>query len=195
VSEDALIPFEADKPNVARGYDYVLGGKDNFAADRDLYAEVLRVFPLAGALVRENREFQARAVEYVATQGVSQFIKVGAGLPGTVNTHEAAARVSPAARVAYVDNDPVVISHLAALLACPGHIAAVPGDMRCPSAILASPALTDLIDTSQPFCLILDLVEPGLTEARRWRSSHPPKPDDDRPADVLAGVARKPSRG
>jgi S-adenosyl methyltransferase len=259
-----LIPFDAGKPNVARGYDYVLGGKDNFAADRDLYAKVLRIYPLAGALVRENREFQARAVDYVARSGVLQFIKVGSGLPKTLNTHEAAGQVSPAARVAYVDNDPVVISHISALLARPGSVAAVPGDMRCPAAILASPALTELIDTSQPFCLMLtmildlveparaasivdefrramppgsffvasvsvnndrdlaermlaaytaatvhlhtreeigsyfagfELVEPGLTEARRWRPPHPEQAACDRPADVLAGVGRKPARG
>ena len=255
-----LVPFDAARPNVARGYDYVLGGKDNFAADRELYEEVLRIYPLAGALVRENREFQARAVDYVARQGVLQFIKVGSGLPSTLNTHEAAGRVSPAARVAYVDNDPVVISHITALLARPASIAAVPGDMRCPAAILSRPDLAELIDTSKPFCviltMILDLVEPGqaarivgefrqamphgsffvasvsvnndcglaermlkaytaatvhlhsrqqiagyftglemaepgLTEARRWRAPHVPGPDEDRPADVLAGVARK----
>ena len=258
-----LVPFDAGKPNVARGYDYVLGGKDNFAADRDLYAEVLRIYPLAGALVRENREFQARAVDYVARQGVLQFVKVGSGLPSTLNTHEAAARVSPAARVAYVDNDPVVISHISALLARPGRIAAVPGDMRCPADLLGRPDLAELIDTSKPFCVILtlildlvdpaqatriagefrqalppgsffvasvsankdcdlaermqkaytaatmhrhsrpqiasyfsglEMVEPGLTEVRRWRAAHPPAADEDRPADVLAGVARKPPR-
>jgi hypothetical protein len=259
VSDERLVPFDAGTPGIARGYDYVLGGKDNFTVDRELYAEILKVYPLSGALVRENREFQARAVGYVARRGVTQFIKVGAGMPATLNTHEAA---GPDARVAYVDNDPVVISHIAALLAAPGRVAAVPGDMRHPDEILASPALTALIDVSQPFCVVLtmildlvepaqaagivaafrrampaasylilsvsvnndapelaermlkaytaatvhlhtreqiagylaglDLVEPGLTEARHWRNPDPLPADGPRQADVLAGVGRTP---
>ena len=255
------MPFDAGKPSTARAYDYALGGKDNFAADRELVAKMLEVFPLSGVLARENREFLARAVDYVSRQGVLQFIDVGSGLPTSPNTHEVAGRVSPAAQVVYIDNDPVVISHAAALLASRGCVAAAPGDVRCPDAILACPELTALIDLSKPFCVILamvldfvepaqaadivaafrrampsesfliislginnntpdvaelviatytagavhvhsreqiigyfagfELVEPGLAEARCWRSPHAGTDTDSRPADVIAGVGRK----
>ena len=90
--EAPQMPFDARKPNVARAYDYALGGKDNFAADRELTAQIQEIFPWALALVQENREFLGRAVEFVARQGVRQFIDVGSGLPASPNTHEVAAR-------------------------------------------------------------------------------------------------------
>jgi hypothetical protein len=158
VSNGPLEPFNVDKPSVARAYDYSLGGKDNFAADRAQVAELTKVFPLAAVLSRENRQFLARAVGYVARHGVAQFIDVGAGLPASPAVHEIAGAACPDARVAYVDNDPVVISHAEALLARPGRIAVVPGDVRCPEDILASPALTAVIDLNEPFCLILAVV-------------------------------------
>ena len=153
------MPFDAAKPSIARAYDYALGGKDNFAADRELVARMLEVFPLSVVLTRENRQFLARAVEYVSGQGVRQFIDVGSGLPTSPSTHEVAGHLSPDARVVYVDNDPVVITHLAALTASRHPwVTVVPGDARHPEAILASPALTALIDLSQPFCVILGIV-------------------------------------
>lgn len=160
-----LRPFDVGKPSVARLHDYALGGKDNFAVDREAAAKLEQIFPLASVLARESREFQARAVGYVARCGVTQFIDVGSGMPASPATHEVAGRVSADARVAYVDNDPVVITHAAALLASPGQVAAVPGDASHPGEILASPALTAVIDTSQPFCVILatvlDFFEPA----------------------------------
>jgi hypothetical protein len=163
------VPFDARRPSVARGYNYALGGKDNFAVDRELHEDVMKVFPLGAVLVRENREFLARAVGYVARRGVAQFIEIGSGLPASPGTHEVADQACPGARMAYVDNDPVVISHIAALVASHGQVAAVPGDVRSPEAILASPALTGLIDTGSPWCviltMILDFVEP--TQAAR----------------------------
>jgi hypothetical protein len=167
VDRNPLLPFDASKPSIARAYDYALGGKDNFAADRELVAKMLEVFPLSVVLSRENRQFLARAVGHVSAQGVLQFIDVGSGLPTSPSTHEVAGRVSLEARVAYVDNDPVVISHIAALPASRGRgqIAAVPGDVRCPDAILADAGLTAIIDLSQPFCvilgMILDFLEPA----------------------------------
>lgn len=164
MSSEPLVPFDPSKPNMARAYDYALGGKDNFAADRDLSEHIQEIFPWAQALVRENRGFLARAVEYVARQGVRQFIDVGSGLPTSPNTHEVAGRVSPEARVAYADNDPVVIAHARALLACEGSVAAVPGDVRDPDAIMNNPGLKALIDLDQPACvilgMILDFIEP-----------------------------------
>jgi len=155
MSSGPLVPFDAGKPSVARIHDYALGGKDNFAADRELTAELREIFALGAVLARESREFQARAIGYAARQGVGQFIDVGSGLPASPAVHEVA---GPDARVAYVDNDPVVISHTTALLARPGSVAAVPGDVRCPQDILASPGLSAVIDTSRPFCLILAMI-------------------------------------
>ncbi len=197
----------------------------------------------------------------MAGQGVAQFIEVRSGLPASPGTQEIADLAHPGARVAYVDNDPVVISHVAALVSRPGRVAAVPGDVCCPQDILASPGLTALTDTSWPFCVILtmildfvapaqaaqitaafrdamsagsflilsigvnnntpdlardvikayraalvhlhsheqiagylvglEIVEPGLTEARHWRPPRPQAADTPRPADILAGVGRK----
>src|ERR1035437_612692 len=134
MSNEPLVPFDARKANIARAYDHILGGKDNYAVDRELAAKMLEVYPLAGVLARENRAFLARAIDYVSRQGVGQFIDVGAGLPTSPNTHEVACRVNPDARVVYVDNDPIVISHARALLAADGQVAAAPGDVRPPAA-------------------------------------------------------------
>src|SRR5215471_13889342 len=106
MERDPLVPFDAGRPNVARGYNYALGGKDNFAVDRAVHDDVMKVFPLGDLLVRETREFQSRAVGYVGGSGVAQFIEIGSGLPASPGTHELAARACPGARVAYVDNDP-----------------------------------------------------------------------------------------
>jgi len=151
-------PFDPTKPNIARVWDYWLGGKDNFAADRELAEKMLAVHPPTAQMARENRRFLGRAVSYVANRGIRQFIDVGAGLPTAVNTHDIAQHVDPDARVAYVDNDPIVISHARSLLAKSPGVIAVPGDMRDPARILADPGLTDLIDLADPVCVILSGV-------------------------------------
>jgi hypothetical protein len=97
--------FDSTRPNIARVWDYWLGGKDNFAADRELAEQMLEVYPLAAQMARENRQFLGKAVSYVAGQGIGQFIDVGAGLPTAVNTHDAACQAAPDAKVAYIDND------------------------------------------------------------------------------------------
>ncbi len=151
-------PFDATKPNIARVWDYWLGGKANFAADRELAEKMLAVHPVSAQMARENRRFLGRAVSYVAARGVRQFIDVGAGLPTALNTHDIAQQVNPEARVAYVDNDPVVISHARSLLAKSPRVIAVPGDMRDPGSILADAGLTDLIDLAEPACVIFSAV-------------------------------------
>src|ERR1700757_2742247 len=108
MEDDPLVPFDAGKPSTPRLHDYVLGGKDNFAVDRQIAAELTEVFPQIAMLAREVREFVARAVGYVAGQGVTHFMDVGWAMPASPATHEAASLASPGARVAYVDNDPVV---------------------------------------------------------------------------------------
>ena len=151
-------PFDASKPNIARVWDYWLGGKENFAADRELAEKMLAVHPLTAQMARENRQFLGRAVSYVAGRGIGQFIDVGAGLPTALNTHDIARRVNPQARVAYVDNDPVVISHARSLLAKSPGVIAVPGDMRDPGGILGDDGLTALIDLAEPACVIMSGV-------------------------------------
>jgi O-methyltransferase involved in polyketide biosynthesis len=151
-------PFDPTRPNIARVWDYWLGGKDNFAADRELATKMLAVHPVSAKMARENRRFLGRAVSYVAARGIGQFIDVGAGLPTALNTHDIARAVDPQARVAYVDNDPIVISHARSLLAKSPGVIAVPGDMRDPEAILADAALQDLIDLAEPVCVILSAV-------------------------------------
>ncbi len=151
-------PFDTAKPNIARVWDYWLGGKDNFAADRELAEKMLAVHPPTARMARENRQFLGRAVSYVATRGIRQFIDVGAGLPTALNTHDIAQAVDPQTRVAYVDNDPIVISHARNLLTKSPGVIAVPGDMRDPGHMLADPGLTGLIDLTQPVCVIMSGV-------------------------------------
>jgi O-methyltransferase involved in polyketide biosynthesis len=153
----AVEPIDSTKPNIARVWDYWLGGKDNFAVDRELAKKLLEVHPPSAQMAQQNREFLGRAVSYVAARGIWQFIDVGAGLPTALNTHDIAQQASPRARVAYVDNDPMVISHARSLLKSPGVIA-VPGDLRDPAGILADPGLTELIDLARPSCVILSGV-------------------------------------
>jgi hypothetical protein len=153
-----LEPFDPTRPNIARVWDYWLGGKDNFAVDRELAQKMLKVHPISAQMARENRQFLGRAVRYVAARDIRQFIDVGAGLPTALNTHDIARHVNREARVAYVDNDPVVISHARGLLATGPGVIAVPGDMRSPETILADPELAELIDLAEPACVILSAI-------------------------------------
>lgn len=148
---------DVNMPNIARVYDYWLDGKDNFQADRDQAAQLLLVCPSAAQLARENRIFLARAVVWMAEQGIRQFLDVGSGLPTANNTHEAAQSVDPACRVVYVDNDPMVVIHAQVLLSGPG-VAAASGDLAAPEEILALPAVRELIQPGEPVGLILGLV-------------------------------------
>ena len=151
--------FDTTRPNVARVYDYWLGGKDNFAADRAQADKLAELFPGIRQLVRENREFIIRAVSWVAGQGVRQFIDVGAGLPTRPSTHEAAHAVDHAAKIVYVDNDPLVVTHAAALLANENAgVVAVTGDLRDPVTLLDSPGLRQTVSLDEPVCLILAAV-------------------------------------
>ena len=140
----------------ARVYDYWLGGKDNFAADREAAERVLAVTPGLRERVRANRAFLARAMRYLAAEaGIRQFLDIGTGIPSANNTHEVAQAVAPDARVVYVDNDPIVLAHAKALLASgpQGATQYVDGDIRDPAAILEAAAST--LDFSQPVALML----------------------------------------
>jgi hypothetical protein len=160
--------FDPRTPSIARVYDYLLGGRDNFAADREMGDRLVAVFPPAADLVPENRQFLARAVAWVANQGVRQFIDLGCGLPTAPNTHETARAVAPDARVAYVDNDPVAVTHLREVVAkgSPG-VTVTDGDAGDPDAILG--AVSAGLDLAAPACLIIGFLlhfyEPGAARS------------------------------
>ena len=162
--------IDTSRPNTARVHDCLLGGKDNFAADRDQAARLLEVVPRLGSLARENRWFIARAVTWLAAQGIDQFIDLGCGLPTTIpNVYQSAQLARPGARVAYVDNDPVVTAHARALLAGDGAVAVVEADIREMAAVLARPELRKVIDMGQPAAVVTGMVMHffALGEARR----------------------------
>jgi hypothetical protein len=150
--------------NVARVYDYLLGGKDNFAADRELGKQLLEAFPQSAWISRQNRRFIGRAIRYCAQQGVTQFLDLGSGLPTMDNVHEVARRVIPAAAVVYVDNDRVALTHANALLATSAGVAAIFGDVREPQKILADAADCGVIDLSRPVVVLLAAVLHFITD-------------------------------
>jgi O-methyltransferase involved in polyketide biosynthesis len=155
--DETPLPFDASKPNIARVYDYLLGGKDNFEADRDEAKRILAVYPLLAQRVRENRVFLGRAVGMLAATGITQFLDLGSGLPTTNNTHEIAQSVNSDSRVVYVDNDPVVVLHAQALLFAQ-NVDAVAEDIADPAAVLAQPQVRSLIRPNEPAAVILASV-------------------------------------
>ncbi len=150
-------------PNVARVYDALLGGKDNFGADRQIAARASEVQPLVVAGVRANRAFLRRAVAYLAKQGIAQFLDLGSGLPTGDNVHEVAGRVNPDVRTVYVDVDPIVLVHARALLTDSPRTIVVEGDLREPDKILAHPDVRAHLDFAKPvavvMCAILHFIE------------------------------------
>jgi len=168
VPDDVQVGLDASRPSIARIYDYWLGGKDNFAADRAEAGRVLALYPPLVRMVRENRLFLSRSVSWLASEGIRQFLDIGSGLPTSQNTHEVAQAAGPGSRVAYVDSDPVVLSHGNALLRGNG-VAITAGDLREPKEIIESAAVRELIRPDEPTAVVLALVmhflDPGT--ARR----------------------------
>jgi S-adenosyl methyltransferase len=168
VTEDERVPSGVDvrTPNMARMYDYALGGKDNFAADREAVAKLFELAPENKDVPRANRRFLGRAVRFVAKQGVTQFLDLGAGLPSQGNVHEVAQQVIPDARVVYVDCDPVVLAHANALLADDAtSTTVVKADIRRPEEILAHPDVIASIDFSRPVAVLFVAVLHGIADA------------------------------
>ena len=149
--------IDVSVPNLARIYDYWLGGKDNFTADRAAAVESAAAIPQLPLLARENRAFLGRAVRFCVGAGVTQFLDIGSGLPTADNTHEVAQRAAAEARTVYVDIDRVVISHARALLATP-LTRAVRGDLTRPGEVLAAAEGTGLVDFAQPVAVLLGAV-------------------------------------
>ena len=150
--------FITTKPSIPRVWDVLLGGKNNFAADRDQAAKLLSVFPQAGQLARESREFQRRAVTLVATAGVRQFLDIGCGLPTSPATHEVAQQVQPGSVVVYADNDELVMSHAQNLLARAPGVVAVAGDLAHPDEILYDWRVRQVLDFRQPIAVVLTMA-------------------------------------
>ncbi len=148
--------FDPLQPHIARVYDHLLGGKDNFAADRALGDRIIESLPAVQVGVRAQRALLRRVVRYlVKDAGIRQLIDIGAGLPTADNVHEIAERLDPRSRVVYVDNDPVALAHARALLADDTGTIVVEGDLRRPAGILEHPDVRQHLDWDRPIGLLL----------------------------------------
>jgi S-adenosyl methyltransferase len=163
----AWAPDEVDieRPAAARMYDYYLGGSHNFAADRALAEETIRVWPEVVHVARANRAFLHRAVAYLVHAGIDQFLDLGSGIPTGGNVHDIAHTLNPEARTVYVDADPVAIAHSNALLADVPYAGAIHADLRDPESILRDPVLVNLLDLTRPVAVLLVAALPFVPES------------------------------
>jgi SAM-dependent methyltransferase len=211
VTEERSIPgVDTTTPSVARIYDAMLGGKDNFEVDRSARDELIRTAPDAPEMLQSNRRWLQRVVRWLAGQaGIDQFLDVGSGLPTAENTHEVAQSANHDARCVYVDNDPTAIAFGQALLADNDRTFFVAGDLTRPAELLADPAVADHLDLDRPLallqCATLHFVPPqaaaeqimrdyverlapgsyvGITHARN------PNPDDDDHDTIVTGNSK-----
>jgi hypothetical protein len=153
--------IDTTKAHEARFYDYWLGGVDHYPADRALGDEIAAHVPSIRNMVRNNRAFLGRAVRYAITElGITQFLDIGTGLPTARNTHEVAQEVDPAARVTYVDKDPLVLAHARALMTSTpqGETAFIHANLHDPQSILTDPTLIKTIDLSRPVAITLTMI-------------------------------------
>ena len=174
--EEPADPLDTRVAHIARVYDYLLGGKDNFAADRAAAGAMVAAYPDIVSSMKANRAFLTRAVRYLAAQeGMRQFLDIGTGIPASDNTHEVAQSVAPDSRVVYVDRDPVVLIHARALLTSSreGTTDYVEADARDPAAILSRAAT--VLDFSQPVALMLVAILHFI-------------PDHDRPHEIVSAL-------
>jgi S-adenosyl methyltransferase len=158
--------------NVARIYDCLLGGKDNFEADRAAAARITELIPGSAEACRLNREFLVRVVTHLARQGVRQFLDLGSGLPTRLNVHQVARHANGDSRVVYVDYDRVAVLHAQAILNDGEWVAAIEGDIRDPADIVAKAAGTGLIDFTEPVGVLMFAILHFI-------------PDDDKPREII----------
>ena len=152
------VDLQTERPHPARVYDYLLGGKDNFPADREAAEAGMRANPAGRTPPRENRKFLRRAVRYLAGEaGIEQFLDIGTGIPTAPNVHQVAQELVPHARVVYVDNDPIVLAHARALLtsSSAGQTQYIDADLRDVEQVLNSPQLRETLDLDKPVALLL----------------------------------------
>ena len=147
--------IDTTRPSIARAYDVVLNGKDNFEVDRAFVAEIVKVVPEIYDVATYNRQILGRGVRLLAERGITQFIDLGSGLPTVENTHHVAQRANPDSHVVYVDNDPMVLAHGRAILAENDRTGVVTSDLRDPAAILSDETVKRLIDLDRPVGLML----------------------------------------
>jgi hypothetical protein len=157
-AQSTPLELHPDRANVARIYDYYLGGSLHFAADRRVAEHILTLCPAAKRWATSNREFLGRAIRHLAHIGVRQFLDIGSGLPTAGNVHEIAQNINAAARVVYVDLDAAAVAHGRELLAGNELATAIEGDLRCPEAILAHPEVGALLDFNQPIAVVMVAV-------------------------------------
>lgn len=161
MTEENAVDLRTDRAHGARIYDYILGGKDNFAVDRDAGDATVQVWPALPVHMRANREFMHRAARFLARErGIDQFLDIGTGIPTQPNLHEVVQEVRPEARVVYTDKDPIVLAHARALMvsAARGRTAYVQSDLRAPEELLASQELRETLDLQRPIGLVLVAV-------------------------------------
>ena len=147
--------IDLERPSVARVYDYWLGGAHNFAADRAVAEKTLEYLPELRNIVLNHRAFLRRAVRYLLSQGIRQFLDLGSGIPTVGNVHEIAQSADPAAKVVYVDMDPVAVAHSRSLLSGNDQVSVLQADVRDPAAVLASPEVNEQLDFDEPVGVLM----------------------------------------
>ncbi|MCD2191565.1 SAM-dependent methyltransferase [Actinomycetospora soli] len=172
---EAGIDFE--RPNAARLYDYYLGGAHNFASDRELGEQVVKVMPEVRAWARANRAFLARVVRYCVAQGVRQFLDLGSGIPTVNHVHDVARELAPDTRVAYVDFEPVAVAHSQQLLAHVEGVSITRADARDPASVLSAPTVNELLDFREPVAVLAVALMHFVS-------------DDDDPVKMIEGYRR-----
>ncbi|WP_283133290.1 SAM-dependent methyltransferase [Rhizohabitans arisaemae] len=175
VESDWTLGVDAERPTLARVYDYLLGGTHNFGVDRDLAHGLLKVEPQARSVAAANRAFLRRAIRRLSAQGIRQFLDLGSGIPTQGNVHQIAREADEDARVVYVDIDPVAVAHSRAILGDDPNAIVIQADMRRPGEILADPAVRKTLDLSEPVGVLLLAVLHAI-------------PEDDDPYGLVHGL-------
>jgi trans-aconitate methyltransferase len=150
--------IDTSRAHSARVYDYLLGGKDNYPPDREAAEQLIKISPLVPLVLRQNRLFMHRLTRYLAAEeGIAQFLDIGTGIPTSPNVHEIAQQANPAARVVYLDNDPIVLAHARARLTSSpeGKVVYMHADMRADKTIMTSPEMSGALDFSRPAALLI----------------------------------------
>jgi O-methyltransferase involved in polyketide biosynthesis len=146
---------DTDRPSIARLYDYLLGGKHNLEPDRELGRQAIKAAPGIVMLIRENRKFLRRAVRHALEQGIDQFLDLGSGIPTRGSVHETAEKIDPAARIVYVDRDPVAVAHGNQVLADNPNAASVQANLLDPAEVLGTDAVRSLLDLDRPIAMLV----------------------------------------
>lgn len=162
-------------PHAARIYDYALGGDHHFEVDREFWERAKKLMPSAEMLARANRAYLGRAVRWLAGAGITQFLDIGSGIPTIGNVHEVAQEASPAARVMYVDIDPIAVEQSRSLLRDNPQARVIEGDLRQPESILYHPEVLDLLDFAHPVAVLTVAV---------WHFV----PDTAKPSEIVARI-------